>query len=579
MLSRLGAFAVGNVAANTLLDINGFFADPNLISVNNGGMTSLYSNTFSDGSDYLTNNASALPVAIDIMEIVLVCSIVKYVSGVIGKAYSSIRNAVFGDPLEQWNTLEKNIETAVCDFGNLAVMKQDDYYWQLGGDVIASNHKQFLRVKSQLERSVATRKEGELPSLLHYFLVHAYNRQREIWININDKAKFAPCELARSATERIIGLNNFDLAHSQDEALDSLVEIYKGAPGELLSLIHPLIEALICQRDGDNLKERVNALIRVEVSYIINILSRHGDSLTDELREITNKKAERLEWLIREYKNETEKLQIEGHLPKPREEEVRQCSEMGKWSKKWIVQCRCEREAEHVDIPQYEVDAPRSICSGKYIRKMALGLSCIFFLIILGVNLGLGSTSVVLSPKDSTNNIQVQEKPMSEARPNVEEKKVAENNLSHAAGYSIYANKKYGYSIAYPDSFILDPNRSPNEDGVRLVSKDKQAALSVDGTSVGDSNIRELYEFTKTAVKGTPGYKGTGQVGYNVLGETWYVVTWSANGKLYYKKEFVGSQSRNRFTFSFPEKMREQYEPIVIEMEKTFKAGDLERRY
>lgn len=137
-----------------------------------------------------------------------------------------------------------------------------------------------------------------------------------------------------------------------------------------------------------------------------------------------------------------------------------------------------------------------------------------------------------------------------------------------AQSYKTYTNARYGFSISYPANFI--EGKSPtNGDGLRFTSPDNQATLSAAGGNVGNLSTRDMYEMSKRSIKGT--------IGYNVLEDTWYVLTWKENGKVFYRKDFVGSKSHNGFTFSYPESMRGQYEPIVEELERSFKRGNTEQ--
>ena len=82
---------------------------------------------------------------------------------------------------------------------------------------------------------------------------------------------------------------------------------------------------------------------------------------------------------------------------------------------------------------------------------------------------------------------------------------------------------------------------------------------------------RDMFERDKKNIKGV--------IGYNVIESDWYVLTWKEDGKLYYQKELVGSKAHNGFTFSFPESMRGQYEPVVEELERSFKRGNTEQAH
>ena len=142
--------------------------------------------------------------------------------------------------------------------------------------------------------------------------------------------------------------------------------------------------------------------------------------------------------------------------------------------------------------------------------------------------------------------------------------------VTSGGGYKNYTNARFGYSISYPADFevAVDP---ANGDGMRFASPDKQAVLSVYGGNLLNRTASDLFETSKKSINGA--------LGYNVLESDWFVLTWKENGKLYYKKELVGSKAHNGFTFSFPESMRGQYEPVVEELERSFKRGNTEQAH
>ena len=142
--------------------------------------------------------------------------------------------------------------------------------------------------------------------------------------------------------------------------------------------------------------------------------------------------------------------------------------------------------------------------------------------------------------------------------------------VTSGGGYKNYTNSRFGYSISYPADFEVVVNPT-NGDGVRVASSDKQAVLSVYGGNMVNRTARDMFERDKKNIKGV--------IGYNVIESDWYVLTWKEDGKLYYQKELVGSKAHNGFTFSFPESMRGQYEPVVEELERSFKRGNTEQAH
>lgn len=134
-------------------------------------------------------------------------------------------------------------------------------------------------------------------------------------------------------------------------------------------------------------------------------------------------------------------------------------------------------------------------------------------------------------------------------------------------GFQTYTNSRYGFRIDYPESFISQ-QPPENGDGLTLKSEDGKAELSVSGMNSAGFTLKDEFD---RAVKDVHG-----ELGYNRMGSTWFVVTWTDGDSMGYTKEFVGPASQNSFTFTFPVDQRPQYDSIVTRIEKSFKPGDLE---
>jgi hypothetical protein len=138
--------------------------------------------------------------------------------------------------------------------------------------------------------------------------------------------------------------------------------------------------------------------------------------------------------------------------------------------------------------------------------------------------------------------------------------------VNNESGYKTYINGRFGFSISYPQDF--KPNKPPaNGDGLKCTSQDGQATLTAYGSNNAKFSLQELYNMDIKNIKG--------ELGYKEMGDSWYVITWKENGIIYYKKTFLGAESNNSFTFSFPEDQRTQYNDIVTSLEKSFKPGEI----
>ena len=129
-----------------------------------------------------------------------------------------------------------------------------------------------------------------------------------------------------------------------------------------------------------------------------------------------------------------------------------------------------------------------------------------------------------------------------------------------------YRNSRYGFQIDYPESFKPD-GEPENGDGLTLKSADGKATLVVSGMNNSGVTLQDEFDRSTKEVQG--------QLGFNKMGGSWFVVSWADGENLGYTKEFVGAGSQNSFTITFPSDQKGQYDSIVTKIEKSFKPGDL----
>lgn len=134
-------------------------------------------------------------------------------------------------------------------------------------------------------------------------------------------------------------------------------------------------------------------------------------------------------------------------------------------------------------------------------------------------------------------------------------------------GFLNYSNERYGFSIDYPINFIKGKPPA-NGDGLSFTSQDGTSKLTVYGSN-GNSKvpIENVYDNTIKGIKG--------EIGYHVLRNSWFVVTWKFDGIIYYQKTFHGQGSENTFIFSYPENKAAYYNDTVMNIEGSFNPGNL----
>jgi uncharacterized OB-fold protein len=205
-------------------------------------------------------------------------------------------------------------------------------------------------------------------------------------------------------------------------------------------------------------------------------------------------------------------------------------------------------------------------------RRRLLGLLGVGIAVIL---LSIGAIFMYKAgPVNNIAAVQSQDKPLvigqkaaaktNEERSSTKEQNLNQNQIQGQETYRTYRNGRFGYTIDYPGNFI-QISSAGNGDGITFSSPDKQAVLSVYGGN-NSTNTKGYYDLAIKKVKG--------ELGYNILKDTWYVVTWKEDGRICYEKMFVGSTSHNGFTFSFPEEQKSQYDNLVINLERSFQRGD-----
>ncbi len=133
-----------------------------------------------------------------------------------------------------------------------------------------------------------------------------------------------------------------------------------------------------------------------------------------------------------------------------------------------------------------------------------------------------------------------------------------------------YANRRFGFSIDYPQSFVAK-NPPVDGDGIELASSDGSAILVASGSNNPGFDLAKYYEIAVQSVKG--------DLGYRRVASDWFVVSWRRRDRIVYQKTFVGKGSENSFTFSYPFNQRAEYGRIVVTIEKSFCPGDLRQSW
>ena len=126
--------------------------------------------------------------------------------------------------------------------------------------------------------------------------------------------------------------------------------------------------------------------------------------------------------------------------------------------------------------------------------------------------------------------------------------------------YRNYSNARYGFTIAYPSGLLIPQGESDNGDGQRFVSKDGRATLLAFGANRLGRNLRD--EFQSAQENRT--------VTYKVLKPNMFVVSGTANGKIFYQKTLLRGDRFKTFIIEYDESERAVFDSITTRIARSF---------
>lgn len=147
--------------------------------------------------------------------------------------------------------------------------------------------------------------------------------------------------------------------------------------------------------------------------------------------------------------------------------------------------------------------------------------------------------------------------------PTIQPQKEALQNIT----YKLYQNKRYCFSIEYPDIFD-EKYGSENGDGYTFINNTKNVRLVVYGSN--NTFQTDAKSSFNEAIASCP------NVNYQFQKDNWYVISWQEGDTMYYEKCVIGSGSLNCFTISYPASDEKLYDEIVEKLFKSFKTPGVE---
>ena len=136
--------------------------------------------------------------------------------------------------------------------------------------------------------------------------------------------------------------------------------------------------------------------------------------------------------------------------------------------------------------------------------------------------------------------------------------------------WTTYSNPRFGGMLRYPSEVFTSRRASDARDGVLFATSDGSAKLLVGGFENTEGYSPRSYQ----AFIGRESYGGL-RVDYAPVGQTWSVLSGTRGDMMIYEKAMFtcGGAVINSFAVVYPIAEREFYDPIVEDIEDSFKPG------
>ena len=138
--------------------------------------------------------------------------------------------------------------------------------------------------------------------------------------------------------------------------------------------------------------------------------------------------------------------------------------------------------------------------------------------------------------------------------------------------YSRYGNERFGFAVDVPLDWVAGPE-SGSGDGVVHRSPDGLGALTAFGANnLDDDSVETASEASQQAI-----IRDDGLITYAAADGDYFTISgYTADGEIFYTREWVGPGSRNTLTWTYPAEQKEQYDDLVNHVVESFTPGDLE---
>jgi hypothetical protein len=179
-------------------------------------------------------------------------------------------------------------------------------------------------------------------------------------------------------------------------------------------------------------------------------------------------------------------------------------------------------------------------------RRAALALACAACLLGIADRSPLAQTGTTVAPECG---------PLRDSRP------------------LTYRNIRFGLTMTYPSSFVLDPDSIPeNGDSARFWTADRQATAVVTGTlNSQNQSLADLFrEATQDVIENSRGV-----ITYTRRRGNWFVISGFMAGRIFYRRTMLtqGSWVIGNLWIEFPRDMRPCFEDAVTMMSLSFRQS------
>jgi len=136
-----------------------------------------------------------------------------------------------------------------------------------------------------------------------------------------------------------------------------------------------------------------------------------------------------------------------------------------------------------------------------------------------------------------------------------------------------YRNARFGFTLTYPSSFVLDPDSIPEGgDSARFWTPDRRSTAVVTGirNGLGQSLNDILDEASKDVTENSHG-----SITYTRSRDNWFVLSGFIGERIFYRRSFLSDRSRviGSLWIEFPRAMRPCFEDAVSMMSLSFRPS------